>query len=444
PDLRPEHFMQQYTGLLGVVVLLAIAVALSTNRRAINWRIVAAGTGLQLFIAVLLHKVPGVMSAFDLLARAVTRVISFAGEGVRFLFGNLADTSADKPWGFVFAIHVLPIIIFFSAFMAVLYHLGVMQRLVAAVAWGLRATLGITGVEALSGAANIFVGQTEAPLTVKPYIAGMTRSQLMAVMVGGFATIAGSVMAAYISMLGGNNTEAQVIFAKHIMTASLMSAPAAIVMAKIMLPETESPRDESLSSLSQATPPTTNVLDAAASGATDGLRLAANVAAMLVAFVALLAMVNWPLAAICEIDAVAAWREARGIPVLSLQNILGFVLTPVGWLVGAGTQDAGKVGALLGTSVIATEFIGYQNLSAMIAQAKADPATGISPRAAAIATYCLCGFANIPSIAIQIGGLSAMAPTRRSDLASLAPRAMVAGALACWMTGALASLFIPL
>lgn len=437
--------MQQYTGLLGVGVLILVAFGFSSNRRAINWRIVGAGTLLQVIIALFLLRVPGVVDAFDLLARGVTRIISFAEEGIRFLFGSMADPSPAHPWGFVFAIHVLPIIIFFSSFMAVLYHLGLMQRIVAVVAWGLRKALGITGVEALSAAANIFVGQTEAPLTVKPYIAGMTRSQLMAIMVGGFATIAGSVMAAYINMLGGDSTEAKVLFAKHIMTASLMSAPAGLVMAKIMLPETETPRDETLNALVHDGRTTTNVLDAAASGATDGLKLAANVAAMLVAFVALLAMVNWPLAAICEIDSVTAWRNAHGIPVLSLQNILGFILTPIGWLVGAGTEDAGKVGSLMGTSVIATEFIGYQNLAKMVMQAKADPASGgISIRAAAIATYCLCGFANIPSIAIQIGGLSAMAPSRRSDLAAIAPRAMVAGALACWMTGALASVFIPL
>ena len=278
----------------------------------------------------------------------------------------------------------------------------------------------------------------------------MTRSQLMAIMVGGFATIAGSVMAAYINMLGGDNMEAKVLFAKHIMTASLMSAPAGLVMAKIMLPETETPRDESLTALAHDARTTANVLDAAASGATDGLKLAANVAAMLIAFVALLAMINWPLAALCEIEAVAAWRAANGIPILTLQNILGWVLTPIGWLVGAGSADAGKVGSLMGTSVIATEFIGYQNLAKMVAEARAGAGDsvgttgGISIRAAAIATYCLCGFANIPSIAIQIGGLSAMAPSRRADLAALAPRAMVAGALACWMTGAVAGVFIPI
>jgi CNT family concentrative nucleoside transporter len=437
--------MQQYTGLLGIAVLILVATALSTNRRAINWRLVGSGVAMQLLIAFMLLRVPGVVDAFDVLARIVTRVISFAEEGIRFLFGNLADASPDKPWGFVFAIHVLPVIVFFASLMAVLYHLGVMQRIVAVVAKGLRAALGITGVEALSTAANIFVGQTEAPLTVRPYIAGMTRSQLMAIMVCGFASIAGSVMAAYINMLGGDSTEARVLFAKHLMTASLMSAPAGLVMAKIMLPETETPRPETLDALADDAPTTTNVLDAAASGATDGLKLAANVAAMLVAFVALLAMINWPIAALCEIESVAAWRAAHGVPVLTLQNILGYILTPIAWLVGAGSADATKVGSLMGTSVIATEFIGYQNLAKMIAQAKTDPGSSgaIGLRAAQVATYCLCGFANIPSIAIQIGGLSAMAPSRRSDLAAIAPRAMVAGALACWTTGAVASLFIP-
>ncbi|MGQ0626660.1 MAG: NupC/NupG family nucleoside CNT transporter [Phycisphaerales bacterium] len=427
--------MQQFTGLIGMAALLLLAVALSPNRRAINLRIVGGGLALQLVIAFALLRVPGIVDAFDLFAAGVTRIIGFANEGVVFIFGNLAD--AGKPWGFVFAVKVLPVIIFFSAFMAVLYHLRIMQRVVALVAYVLRATLGITGVEALSAAANVFVGQTEAPLTVKPYIAGMTRSQLMAVMVGGFATIAGSVMAAYVNLLGGDSEAERIHFAKHIMTASLMSAPAALVMAKIMLPETETPPDESFATLVDERRTTSNVLDAAAAGATDGLKLAANVAAMLVAFVALLAMINWPLRALSELPAIATWRAGLGVPVLDLQTLMGYFLTPLARLMGVAGEDAGRVGSLMGTSIVATEFVGYQNLSTMVAE------QSIGRRGATIATYCLCGFANIPSIAIQIGGLSALAPSRRSDLAAIAPRAMVAGALACWMTGCVAGLFIP-
>jgi CNT family concentrative nucleoside transporter len=427
--------MGQFQGLLGVAVLIGIAVLLSTCRRRIDWRLVAAGLLLQAVLAgALLHFGP-LRDGFEHLARGVTKIISFADEGITFLFGNLGDPGKG-PWGFVFAFRVLPVIIFFAALMSVLYHVGVMQRVVAGAAWVLRKTLRITGAESLCAAANIFVGQTEAPLTVKPYIAGMTRSQLMAVMTGGFATIAGSVMAAYIGLLGGESEESRVLFAKHLLIASFMSAPAGIVLAKIMLPETESPRDEGLSSLMKEERTTRNVIDAAAAGATDGLKLAANVAAMLVAFVALLALINWPLTALSNIPRVASWRAEAGLPELSLQNILGGVLTPVGWLMGATWTEAHKLGALLGTQVIATEFVAYLDLAKHAQQQTMDP------RTIQIAAYCLCGFANVASIGIQIGGLSALAPQRRSDLASLGPRAMLAGAMACWMTGAIAGVFI--
>jgi CNT family concentrative nucleoside transporter len=290
----------------------------------------------------------------------------------------------------------------------------------------------------MSAAANIFVGQTEAPLTVRPFIARMTRSQLMCVMVGGFATIAGSVMAAYVVLIAGEDPVARAEIAKHFMTASVMSAPAGILMAKIMMPETESPPDESMHSLENSPRTTVNAVDAAAEGATDGLKLALNVAAMLVAFVSLIALLNWPLAALSEVDAswlpIASWRAELGIPVLTFQNMLGYLLQPIAWLMGAGS-DAHQVGSLMGQAVIATEFVAYLDLANMVKSGS------ISPRASTIAIYALCGFANLPSIAIQIGGLGAMAPERRGDLARIAPRAMVAGALACWMTGAIAGVF---
>lgn len=427
--------MAQYTGLLGILALTGIAYLLSPYKKSINWRIVAGGIGLQLLVAFACLKFPPVVAGFDYFASGVTRVISFADEGTKFLFGNLADPGAG-PWGFVFAVRVLPVIIFFASLMTVLYHLGVMQRVVAAVAWVLRKSMGITGKEALSAAANIFLGQTEAPLTVKPYIAGMTRSQIMAIMTGGFATIAGSVLAAYVGILGGPDHDSQVLFAKHLLTASVMSAPAGLVMAKIMLPETENPPPEELRSLMSDRPQTRNVMDAAASGATDGLHLALNVAAMLVAFVALLAMLNYPLTALSELPKVAAWRADHGIPVLTFQNILGYVFTPIAWVMGIPWSETRTFGSLLGTQVIATEFVAYLDLANHIKSGT------LSPRSCQIATYSLCGFANLPSIAIQIGGLSAMAPTRRADFATIAPRAMVAGALACWQTGAVAGLFI--
>lgn len=425
--------MDRFRGLLGILVFLAIAAALSKHRRSIRPRVVVAGIGLQFFLAWLLLSFPPMVQVFNAFAAGVNRVISFADEGITFIFGRLADPSGA--WGFVFAVRVLPVIVFFASLMAVLYHLGVMQRVVAGIAWALRRTLGVTGVEALSAAANIFVGQTEAPLCVKPYIGAMTRSQIMAVMTGGFATIAGSVLAAYVGLLGGQDPAERILFAKHLMTASVISAPAGLVMAKMMMPETERPPEESLRALAGERQ-TRNVLDAAATGATDGMKLALNVAAMLIAFVALLAMLNWPLAALSDWGPVAAWRESVGLPTLTLQRLLGYVFTPFAWLMGTPRGDCGFVGSLLGEQVIVTEFVAYASL------AKGIATSAVSPRAAQIATYALCGFANLPSIAIQIGGLSAIAPERRADFATLGLRAMAAGAMACWTTACVASVFI--
>lgn len=428
--------MQHLQGLIGVVAMVGIGYALSAHRSRIPWRLVVVGILLQFILAYLLLSNEHVVSMFDHFAAGFNKVISFADDGIRFVFGDrLGD--AKGPWGFIFAVKVLPIIIFFAALMSVLYYVGIMPRVVAAMAWLLKKTMGVTGTEALSAAANVFLGQTEAPLCVRPYLHRMTRSQLMGVMVPGFSTIAGSVLAAYILILGGDSEVEQVRFAKHLMTASVMSAIAGLVMAKIMMPETETPVDETagVRPADDAHAPR-NVIDAAAIGTTDGLRLAANVGAMLIAFVALIALLNWPLAALSELPGVAAWRQSAGLPVLTFENILGFLFTPVAWSIGIPWGDANEVGSLMGTQVIATEFVAYVKLGGMIQHGD------VTARAAQITTYALCGFANLPSIAIQIGGLSALAPERRADFASLGLRAMVAGALACWMTGAIAGVFI--
>jgi concentrative nucleoside transporter, CNT family len=426
--------MSNLTGLLGVTVFVAIALLFSTARSRINWRLVASGIALQFTLAFLLLRFPPVVALFEFLARAVTKIISFSDAGITFVFGELGN--AGGPWGFVFAVRVLPVIIFFASIMAILYHLRVMQAVVACVAWVLRRTLGVTGAEATSAAANIFVGQTEAPLTIRPYLPTMTRSQICAVMVGGFATIAGSVLAAFVGILGGESEEARVLFAKHLLTASVMSAPAGLVMAKLLMPETETPRDEALGSLLAQPVETRNVLDAAVSGASDGLRLALNVGAMLIAFAAIIAMLNWPLSALSEQQHVASWRADYGIPVLTLQTILGTLCTPAAWLMGVPWADCTKFGSLIGQQVVATEFVAYLDLGKHIKNNTLDP------RSAQIATYALCGFCNFASIGIQIGGLSALAPDRRADFAAIALRAMFGGLLACWCTAAVAGIFI--
>lgn len=409
-------------------MFVAFGYLFSARRSAINWRVVISGVIVQAGLAFVLLRFEPAVRVFDAFAAGFNTVIRSADAGIEFLFGvNLPNPSG--PWGFVFAFKVLPVIIFFAALMSVLYHLRAMQVVVAAVAWCMKRALGpgVTGSETISAAANIFVGQTEAPLFVRPFLPTMTRSQLMAVMAGGFATIAGSVMAAYVGMLGGDSDEGRILFAKHLMTASVMSAPASFVMAKLLVPETESPRPEDLPSLWRLPRTTRNVVDAAAAGASDGLRLAVNVAAMLVAFVALLALINLPV----------GWIGSRfSYDGVTIQGLLGVLMRPGAWLMGVPWSDTGHIGALTGVSVVATEFVAYVDLQRLI-QTQA-----VESRSAQIATYALCGFANIPSIGIQIGGLSALAPERRSDLASLAPRAMIAGLLACWMTASIASVFI--
>lgn len=428
--------MSGYVGLLGVGVLLLIAGALSSDRRRVRLRVVLAGVAMQFAIAWALLRFEPLAVAFDALAAFFNRIILFAEPGSAFVFGRLSGP--DGPWGFVFAFRVLPVIVFFAALMSVLYHYGIMQRIIAAMAWLLRRTIGVTGAEAMCMSANVFVGQTEAPLCVKPFVPRMTRSQLMCLMTGGFATIAGSVLAAYVGLLGGDDPAARVLYAKHLIVASVMSAPAALAIAKIVLPETQTPPDETMAAMGIERS-TRNVFDAAAAGATDGLRLALNVAAMLVAFVALLAMVNYPLEALSAWEPVRSWREAAGLPVINLQRLLGWLLAPLAWTMGVPWADCPTLGALLGEKLIATEFVAYTSLARELHAGQAQ----ISPRAAQIATYALCGFANFPSIAIQIGGLTGIAPERRADFAALGLRAMIAGALASWMTAAVAGLFLP-
>jgi len=344
----------------------------------------------------------------------------------RALYGN-------PSLGSIFAFKVLPTIIFFASLMSVLYHLGLMQRLVQAMALVMRKTLRVSGAESLAMAANVFVGQTEAPLVVRPFVARMTRSELMALMTGGFATIAGGVFAAYVTMLGGDDPATRVEFAKHLLCASIMSAPAAFVIAKIMIPETEEPLTVGGARIT-VEKETMNVIDAAARGAADGLRLALNVGAMLLAFVALLAMCDYPLTKLGEWGPVAEFLAEHGVKELSIAAILGWVFSPLAWLMGVPWTDATLFGSLLGQKIVLTEFIAFDSL--------AEVKGTMDPRSVIIATYALCGFANFGSIAIQLGGIGGIAPERRGDLARLGLRAMSGGAMASWMTASIVGVLV--
>jgi CNT family concentrative nucleoside transporter len=409
-------------GVFGLTVLISIALLFSSKRSAIDWKLVVSGVGLQLFFAVIVILVPGGREFFEVLSRIFVRIISFATDGAAFVFGSLADPSN---LGFIFAFQVLPTIIFFAALMGVLYHLGLMQKIVQGMAWVMLKILRISGAESLSVAANVFVGQTEAPLVVRPYISKMTESELFTMMVGGMATIAGGVLAAYITMLGGADEAVRIFYAKHLLSASIMAAPATVVISKILKPETQESLTRGEVKL-HVEKTATNVIEAAANGAADGWRLALNVGAMLLAFIALIAMIDYPLNWIGELS---GFNTATGRS-LSLSTILGFLLSPLAWVIGVPWADAVTVGGLIGEKVVTNEFVAYAHMN--------EIKDSLSPKALLISTYALCGFANFSSIAIQIGGIGGIAPDRRSDLARLGIVAVLGGTLATMMTATIA------
>jgi CNT family concentrative nucleoside transporter len=409
-------------GLFGLAVLLSIAYGFSANRKEVDWKLVASGIGLQLFFAVMVILVPGGRQFFEGLSRIFVTIIGFAMDGSAFIFGSLADPSN---LGFIFAFQVLPTIIFFASLMSVLYHLGLMQKVVQAMAWVMLKVMRISGSESLSVAANVFVGQTEAPLVVRPYISRMTESELLTMMVGGMATIAGGVLAAYITMLGGADEAVRIFYAKHLLAASIMAAPATIVIAKLLKPEVDESVTRGKVTL-HVEKTATNVIEAAANGAGDGVKLALNVGGMLLAFVALIALINYPIGWIGQVTGLEA---IVGQPV-SLSMILGYFLSPLAWVIGIPWQDAVTVGGLIGEKVITNEFVAYAHLK--------EIQDGLTPKALLISTYALCGFANFSSIAIQIGGIGGLAPDRRSDLARLGLTAVLGGTLATMMTATIA------
>ncbi len=402
--------MLELLSLLGLVVILGLAWLLSIDRRAIRWRPVLVGTALQFgFALVILRTTPG-QKFFAVLGDIVRAFLDFTDAGAIFVFG-------ERFKDFYFAFKVLPTIIFFSSFITVLYYLGVLQWVVKLFARVMVRFMGTSGSESLSASANIFVGQTEAPLLIKPYVDSLTKSELMAVMTGGFATIAGGVMAAYVGM--GISPE-------HLLAASVMSAPAALVMAKLMFPEKEHSVTAGKVEV-EVERPWANVIDAAASGAADGLKLALNVGAMLIAFIGLIALVN---------AALQKGGALFGFEGLTLEWLIGWVGAPLAWVMGVDWSEAHRVGQLLGIKTVVNEFVGYVELQKMI------EAGELSTRAQVIATYALCGFSNLSSIAIQIGGIGGIAPERKQDLARLGLRAMIAGSLACFQTATIAGILL--
>ncbi|HNR90932.1 MAG TPA: nucleoside transporter C-terminal domain-containing protein [Dokdonella sp.] len=415
-------------GLFGLVTLIALAWLFSNNKRAVDWRLVIIGVLLQIAFAALVLLVPGGREVFDWLGHGFVKVLNFVNAGSNFIFGSLMDTSK---MGFIFAFQVLPTIIFFSALMGVLYHLGVMQAIVRGMAWAITKVMRVSGAETTSVCASVFIGQTEAPLTVRPYISRMTESELITMMIGGMAHIAGGVLAAYVGMLGGSDPEQQAFYAKHLLAASIMAAPATMVVAKILIPETQQPLTRGTVKM-EVEKTTSNVIDAAAAGAGDGLRLALNIGAMLLAFIALIALINAPLTWLGEFTGLAA---AIGKPT-DLSTIFGFVLAPVAWIIGTPWADATTVGSLIGQKVVINEFVAYTELAKIVNGEVAGIA--LTDQGRLIATYALCGFANFSSIAIQIGGIGGLAPERRTDLARFGLRAVLGGSIATFMTATIA------
>ncbi|MBL8863689.1 MAG: NupC/NupG family nucleoside CNT transporter [Planctomycetes bacterium] len=412
--------------LLGIAILLGLAWLLSRDRQRIPWRIVVGGILLQIVVVFAVSRTGAGRAFFEGASAFISKLVSMTVPGAEMVFGGLARPNDTLGFVFAFAGTGLVVIIFVSALMSVLYHLRVMQVLVWALAKVMSRTMGLSGGESMAAAANIFMGQTEAPLVVKPYLAGMTKSELNALMTGGFATIAGSVMAVYMQVIGPE-------IAPHLVTASVMSAPASFVIAKIVLPEREVSATSGRVEL-RFDRSARNVIEAAANGTSDGLRLWLNVIAMLIAFVALVALVNWPLEALGEALALDGG--------LSIQRIFGWIFAPIAWTIGIGNwHDCQIVGGLLGTQVSINEFVAFQGLAQTLQAA--DPAQAFQdPRSAKIAAYALCGFANFSSIGIQMGGLSALVPERKAELSDLALRAMLGGALACWTTATVAGAFL--
>ncbi|MBO6515914.1 MAG: NupC/NupG family nucleoside CNT transporter [Bacteroidia bacterium] len=438
-------------GLFGLAILIAIAFIFSKNRRSINWKLVGTGIGLQLILALLIFKVPGVDKAFGMVATGFTKLLSFTDDGAKFVFGTWPDMTklfavetnaageiveVGHVVGFVFAFKVLPTIVFFSALTSLLYYLGILQKIVYAFAWVLSKTMKLSGAESLAAAANIFIGQTEAPLVVKPYIANMTKSEIMSLMTGGMATIAGGVFALFIGLLGGSDELLQQQFAKHLLTASILSAPAALVLAKVLVPETEEVETDLKIDKSKIG---SGAIDSISVGTGEGVKLAVNVGAMLMVFIAFISLVNYLL-----FDLIGHYTGLNGVIAdhtiyngLNLQMILGYLFAPLAWVIGIESQDIVLAGQMLGEKTVINEVIAYFSLRDFMG----GDTPQLSQKTITMMTYALCGFANFSSIGIQIGGIGGIAPNQRARLAKLGMRALLGGTLACLMTAAIAGMF---
>lgn len=427
-------------GIVGIAVLISIAYLFSSYKKKVDWKLVGAGIALQIVIAILVLKVPFVRNVFDSIGSGFVKFLGFAAYGAEFLFGDLARNSnvvkdSKHNLGFLFAFQALPTVIFFSSITSGLYYLGILQKVVYGFAWIMAKTMRLSGAESLSAAGNIFLGQTEAPLLVRPFINRMTSSELHCLMTGGMATIAGSVMGAYITFLGGTDPQQLVKFATYLLSASVMNAPAAIVMSKIFLPETEPDKiDRTLRVNKESIG--VNVIDAFATGAADGIKLALNIGGMLLAFIAIIYALNWIL-----VDGIGSWTGLNAwvqqstdgtFTGFSLQYIFGQIFRVFAFAMGVSWSEALQVGSLLGQKMVINEFVAYLSLADM------KNAGVLSEKAIIISTYAICGFANFSSIAIQIGGIGGMAPNRQSDLSRLGMKALLAASLATMMSGTIA------
>ncbi|MEX0363383.1 MAG: NupC/NupG family nucleoside CNT transporter, partial [Allomuricauda sp.] len=417
-------------------VLILISFLFSANRKAINWRTVGIGLGLQLLIAIGVLKVPFIQLVFEKIGQVFVSILDFTRVGSKFLFEGLV-VDMDT-FGFIFAFQVLPTIIFFSALTSVLFYLGIIQKVVRALAWLLSKSLGISGAESLSIAGNIFLGQTEAPLLIKAYLEKMNKSEILLVMIGGMATVAGAVLAAYIGFLGGDDPALRLVFAKHLLAASVMAAPGAIVVSKILYPQTEKVNtDVHVSSEKIGA----NILDAISNGTTEGLKLAMNVGAMLLVFVAFIAMINGILGWIGDLTTFNNWIAANSpYDSFSLEAILGTIFAPLMWLIGVANEDIMLMGQLLGIKLAASEFVGYIQLAEL--KTMTNNLHFTYNKSVIMATYMLCGFANFASIGIQIGGIGSLAPGQRKTLSEFGMRAVLGGSLASLLSATIAGMIL--